>query len=147
MPSTGSVTVKLMFARNAGTPDVSNPKLRVPGQYTPAHTVTGDKGISARFTSSFAINNRGYINAQGVAVPGDVDFFNLTAWNGKNAQEGRGMADRFARMMSLGMEICCECRIKPYQSRQYDGGILVCRADGSPIMKEGFNLIVLAKDF
>ena len=147
MPSTGSVTVKFMFARNAGTPDVNNPKLRVAGQYTPAHTSADGKGVSARFTSSFAINNRGYQNAQGVAIPGDVDFFNLTAGNGKNAEEGRGMADRFARMMSLGMEICCECRIKPYQSKQYDNGILVVRPDGSPIMKEGYNFIVLAKDF
>jgi hypothetical protein len=99
--------------------------------------------VSARWTGSLAINHRGFKNPQtGQEVKVDTDYIRVTAWTGKNSA-GNGMAERFARFMSPGLELSCFCTMKPYMADQYVDNVRVCKPDGTPIQVErmGFTII------
>ncbi len=129
--------------RNAGVPLPSNPKLRTGGRYHPGFTNNKGEAISARWTGSLALNKRGYRNPEsGVVTEVDPTYIRVTAWTGKNSP-GNGMAERFARFMSIGLELAVNCVLKTYNADQYDAGVRVCRLDGTPIQVErtGFTII------
>ena len=135
--------VILRGVRNAGVPHPSNPQMRVGGRYHPAFTNAGGEAVSARWTGSLAMNKRGYRNPiTGVVTEVDPKYLRITAWTGKNSA-GNGMAERYARFMSIGLELSVNCLLKPYDADQYDAGVRVCRLDGTPIQVErmGFTII------
>jgi hypothetical protein len=53
------------------------------------------------------------------------------------------MAERYARFMSIGLELIVHAGLKPYKADQYDGGVKLVRADGTAIQVEkiGFTAI------
>ena len=143
MSNFGDILVVVRGARNAGVKHPTQPNLRVGGKYHPAHVNAAGAQVSARWTGSLGINHRGYKNPQtGQETQVPTDYIRVTAWTGKNSA-GNGMAERFARFMSVGLELSCFCTMKPYMADQYVDNVRVCKADGTPIQTErmGFTII------
>lgn len=145
MSNFGDELVILRGVRNAGVPDPRDPsgKARVPGKYHPAHRNAAGTDVSARWTGSLALNRRAFTNPQtGQKTEGATEYINVTAWTGKSSA-GNGLAERYARFMSMGLEISCFCQMRPYTIDLYDKGVRILRGDGTPIQitRMGFNII------
>lgn len=129
--------------RNAGVPHPQNTKIRIGGRYHPAHVNAQGVDVSARWTGSFAINRRGFKHpTTDVLTEVPPDFIRITAWSGK-AAAGNGLAERYSRFMSKGLEVSLNAVLRNYTVDQYDGNTRICRADGTPIQieKTGFTAI------
>ena len=140
MASISRAPVHFIAVRNAG---FTENNVQYGGIYHPAHVNAGGIAVSSRFESNFMINHKGFIDAQGQQQVSDPDVIHLTAWSGKQS-DGNGMAEKFARALSVGLEISVDANINTFESRQYDNGSLVCRADGTPITvrnKVGFVVV------
>lgn len=106
------------------------------GIYVPAHTSNGE-ARSARWEGSF------YHNIPGRDGRPDQDVVvKITAWNGRNAKPGKGLADMCAKWISMGKEICCEVDIVSYKSRIFVDGQPVINSAGVAHMepKLGFRM-------
>jgi len=132
MANLSRALVSLKCVRNAGVQHPNRDNVRVGGRYTPAHVNAKGTDVSARWDGTVTINHRGWRDAQGNPVPGRQDFIPLTAWSGKNSN-GNGLAEIFARTMSIGLEICIDASINTYDGDVYNGGVRVMKADGTPL--------------
>lgn len=106
------------------------------GVYVPAHTIGGETR-SARWEGSF------YHNIPGQEGRPDQDVVvKITAWNGRNAKPGKGLADMCAKWIAMGKEICCEVDLVSYKSRVFVDGHPVLNAAGQAHMepKLGFRM-------
>jgi hypothetical protein len=101
------------------------------GTYYPAHTKNG-KTVSARWEGNFFINRRGYTDSTtGQKVEGSSEIIRIVVWNGKNAAPGKGMADIFAKCVSVGKEISCDAKIHAFMKRLFIAGQPVTDAQGN----------------
>ena len=92
---------------------------------------------SARWEGSF------YHNIPGQDGRPDQDVVvKITAWNGRTAKPGKGMADKCAKWISMGKEICCEVDLVSYKSRIFVDGRPVINSAGQAHMepKLGFRM-------
>jgi len=112
------------------------------GIYFPAHELKGKK-ISARWEGNFFVNHLGYTDSQGVEHEPSNDLIRLTAWNGRNAAAGKGLADVFAKLIGVGKEISCDLRLNQYMKRLVLNGVPQAMQDGTPITYPGYNFTVI----
>ena len=93
---------------------------RFSGNYIPAHTKNG-KNNSGRFDFTLVMNKNTYYDTNGVLITPKPIYYNISAWNGKNAVPGRGMADILAKALSIGKEVkYIRTEIVPYDRRVFD---------------------------
>jgi len=125
------------------------------GIYFPGFTKPGGQIVQARWEGNFFINTFGNKkNADGTdmidhatqqPVPRDNKVVRLTAWNGRNAQPGKGLADLMARCISPGKSLSAACELNPYEANVRDRvtGVVMQYSDGSPVTtpRMGFTVI------
>lgn len=111
------------------------------GIYYPAHMKNG-KAVSARWEGNVALNGKPYINAEGTKVEGRATFMRLVVWNGKNVAAGKGLADTFAKCVSVGKEISCNVRIESFDKRIFiNGQPITDPATGNVLTTQSHNFI------
>lgn len=110
------------------------------GIYYPAHSKNG-KPVSARWEGNIAMNGKGYTDSNGQSQEGETTFIKLVVWNGKNAQAGKGLADTFAKCISVGKELGANCRLRSYQKRMFHNGQPLCDPQGNVIMIDSICLV------
>lgn len=113
------VTVNAMMLRNAGANIAggNNPQqtgISLGGLYTPACTLNG-KPNSAKWEGNFY--HQLPPRQDGTEVKPVI--LRVTAWNSRNAPAGKGLADRCAKYISAGKQICCELEITQFMSRVF----------------------------
>lgn len=102
------------------------------GVYYPAHSKNG-KAVSARWEGNFALNSRSYIDSQGETQEGKRTFMRMVVWNSKNAASGKGLADVFAKCISVGKELSCNYKIESFDKRMF--------VDGQPLLDAAGNAV------
>jgi hypothetical protein len=122
----------LFGVRAAGRKDNQSGKT-FGGLYIPGYTNSAGVPVSARWTGNFFLNGAPWTNAQGQQQEGRRDVLSLTAWNGKNSANGRGMADLFAKIISPGLEISVDVEPMNYDGIVYYNGQPVTAPDGTVI--------------
>ena len=141
MPNFTNALVILGCARNAGVRHPRNENLKVGGHYHPAYTKTNGKDVAARWTGQFAINHKSYRDAAGNPIEVLADYIRVTAWSAKG--NPNGLAESYARSMSIGMELNVNCGMKPFKSDIYEANVRLVKADGTPVQVEkmGFTVV------
>lgn len=109
------------------------------GIYYPKHMRQDNRIVPARWEGSFFINNMYYTDPNsGERREGRKDIIRICAWNGNNAQPGRGLADLFAKSMSPGKELSGEFDMRTYDRKVYlSNGQMVTEPDGTPVTIPG----------
>lgn len=103
------------------------------GIYYPAHTKNG-KFVPARFEANFFLNKRGWTNDAGAKQEGKSDVIRIVVWNSKKAAPGKGRADHFAKIISVGKELTAECELNTFLKRIFlNGNVVVNPATNQPI--------------
>jgi hypothetical protein len=112
--------------------------VQVGGVYHPAK----DADSQARWESILMVNEYGPKQADGTRPTYTQSYF-VTAWNSKNAQPGRGLADMFARHGSVGKSLF----YAKLTRRQFDANVTVdgkaiIKADGTPAKQSRENYVL-----
>ena len=110
------------------------------GIYYPAYMKNG-LPKPARWEGNIALNGKPYYNAAGEKVDGKATFMRLVVWNGKNVEVGRGLADTFAKCVSVGKEISCNVRIESFDKRIFLNGQPILDAQGNAVTHQAHNFI------
>jgi hypothetical protein len=102
------------------------------GVYYPKHQKENGAVISARFETSCYVNHMNYTDPKtNQRVPGRRDVIRIVAWNGQNAQPGRGLADIFAKAITPGKELSAKMDMRTYSRKVYlSNGHRVLEIDG-----------------
>lgn len=125
------------------------------GVYFPSFQKPGGQIVQARWEGNFFINSFGFKrDAQGntqldpatqQAIPRDNKVIRLTAWNGRNAEPGKGLADLMAKCISVGKQFSASANINIYEAnvRDRQTGAVLQYTDGSPITtpRIGFTIV------
>lgn len=109
------------------------------GIYYPAHNKNG-RSNSARWEGNVALNGKPYTDAQGVKQEGKTTFLRLVVWNGKNSPSG--LADTFAKCVSVGKELTCNVRIESFEKRLFINGQALLDPQGNAITHQAINFIL-----
>ena len=108
------------------------------GTYFPEHMKNG-KRVSARWEGNCFVNHLGYTDDNGVYHEPSNDMVRIVAWNGKNSTPGRGLADIFAKIASVGKEFSASLRMRQFQKRLIINDVPMTDAQGQPITYTGYN--------
>lgn len=111
------------------------------GIYFPEHVKDG-KTVNARWEGNCIINHLAYTDSQGVLHEPSNDSIRVVAWNSRNSAAGKGLADIFAKIVSVGKEFSCSLRINQYMKRLIINGVPLADSQGQPIMYPGYNWVV-----
>jgi hypothetical protein len=131
MANVSVAVATLMGIRSAGSKDSQG--IAHGGIYYPAHTKNG-KSVSARWEGNFIANGKAWTDAAGNQQEGRRNVIRLVVWNSKNSAPGKGMADVFAKYVSVGKEISCQADIETFMKRVFENGQpLVSPTTGQPI--------------
>ena len=139
MSNIANQTTVITNARAVGSVDPST-QIRHGGIYYPAHMKNGVPK-SARWEGMIALNSKPYTNNAGANMEGRKTFMRLVVWNGKNCVAGKGLADIFAKCVSVGKEISCNVRIESFDKRIFINGQPVLDAQGNTITTQAHNFI------
>lgn len=109
------------------------------GVYYPRFRKQNGVIVPARWEGSFYKNNMYWSDPQtGERREGRKDIIRICAWNGNNAQKGRGLADLFAKAISPGKELSGVFEMRTYDRKVYlQNGHQVMESDGSPLIIPG----------
>ncbi len=109
------------------------------GIYYPKHKKADGSIVSARWEASFYVNHMGYTDrTTGQKQKGRSDIIRVVAWNGKDAQPGRGLADLMAKAITPGKELSGVLDMRTYSRKIYlKNGQMVVEADGTPLEISG----------
>ncbi len=110
------------------------------GIYYPAHTKNGDL-VRGRWESLVAANKRPYTDKNGNKKESKPVIMRLVVWNGKNAAEGEGLADTFAKCVSVGKSLSCNVRISSFDKRMFVDGQPLTDSKGNAVTYLGYNFI------
>jgi len=138
MANIASQTTVLTNVRATGSKNAAGEQFG--GIYYPAHTKNG-KNVSARWEGNIALNGKPYTNAAGERVEGKTTYMRLIVWNGKNSAAGKGLADVFAKSVSIGKEISCNVRIESFDKRLFINGQPMLKQDGSVVTYMAHNFV------
>ena len=116
-------------------------RLAGPGTYHPAHIKADGTLVNARWVGRFFMNDF-YFDANNVRQESSC-VISVTAWNGRNAPAGKGLADRMAKYCAPGKEIAVAlARINVFEGRVFQPAVQgqvsqpYTHPDGSLIMVE-----------
>lgn len=127
--------------RAAGSKDQTT-GLVLGGIYFPEHIKADGTRVSARWEGQFFVNQLGYTDSEGAFhEPKNVPI-RITAWNGKNATTGKGLADTFAKCVSVGKELCAVLRMDYFQKRLFIQGVAQTDHLGQPIKVGSYGWLI-----
>lgn len=138
MANIATQTTTLVNVRAVGSKNKAGEQFG--GIYYPAHTKNG-RGVSARWEGNVALNGKPYTDRQGAKQKGKSIFLRLVVWNGKNAPAGKGLADTFAKCVSVGKELSCNVRIESFEKRLFINGQAMLDSQGNAIMHQAINFV------
>ena len=132
MANVSALHVNVVNARAAGSKD---PKSGVifGGIYFPDHRTREGKILPAHWEGNVFINHLGYTDREGNYVEPSNDLIRITAWNGRNSAPGKGLADLFAKIVSVGKEFSCSLTMKQFMKRLFINNQPMADAQGNPI--------------
>ena len=128
MANNSSEHINFVNLRAAGTKDHAT-GIVYGGNYFPEHSRNG-KIINARWEGKCFINRMGYTDANNVYHEPKNDVVQIVAWNGRNSAPGKGLADMFAKIASVGKEFSCDLRLNTYQKRLFVNNQPIADAQG-----------------
>ena len=112
------------------------------GIYFPDHRTREGKILPAHWEGNVFINHLGYTDSQGNYVEPSNDLIRVTAWNGRNSAPGKGLADLFAKIVSVGKEFSCSLTLKQYNKRLFINNTPMADQNGQPITYPSYNWTV-----
>jgi hypothetical protein len=119
--STGMDTISFAGLRAAGHKDTKT-GLTGGGLYYPSTSKNG-KIIPARWEGNFFLNRRGYTDQTShEKIEGKSELVRIVVWNSKNTKPGKGMADIFSKIISVGKELDVQCEINTFNKRIFING-------------------------
>jgi len=127
--------------RAAGSKDITT-GLTLGGIYFPEHTTAAGKHVNAKWEGQFFINQLGYTDGEGVEQPGKNVPIRITFWNGKNAKDGKGLADIAAKCVSVGKELSAAFRMDHFEKRLFLNGIPQVDNLGQPIKIPSYGFLI-----
>ena len=138
MANVSALHVNVVNARAAGSKD---PKSGVifGGIYFPDHRTREGKILPAHWEGNVFINHLGYTDSEGNYVEPSNDLIRITAWNGRNSAPGKGLADLFAKIVSVGKEFSCSLTMKQFMKRLFINNQPMADAQGNPITYPSYN--------
>ncbi len=136
MANTSSLIITAINIRSAGSKDPASGD-RLGGIYYPESTKNGKK-ISAHWEAICIVNHLGYTDEQGVYHEPSNLPLRVTAWNSRNAATGKGLADIFAKCVSVGKEFSASLRLRSYLKRHYVEGVPQVDHKGNPTMVQAY---------
>jgi hypothetical protein len=92
------------------------------GEYFPKHTRPDGSVVNARWVGNFFLNRAPYTDGEGNRHEGSNTVLTLTAWNGNNAADGKGLADFCAKYVSPGRAISCDVDVRNFNKRLFHNG-------------------------
>ena len=143
MANNSSEHINFVNLRAAGTKDHAT-GIIYGGNYFPEHSRNG-KIINARWEGKCFINRMGYTDANNVYHEPKNDVVQIVAWNGRNSAPGKGLADMFAKIVSVGKEFSCDLRLNTYQKRLFVNNQPIADAQGQPVTYLATDFIVDGK--
>ena len=143
MANNSSEHINFVNLRAAGTKDHAT-GIVYGGNYFPEHSRNG-KIINARWEGKCFINRMGYTDANNVYHEPKNDVVQIVAWNGRNSAPGKGLADMFAKIASVGKEFSCDLRLNTYQKRLFVNNQPIADAQGQPVTYLATDFIVDGK--
>ena len=143
MANNSSEHINFVNLRAAGTKDHAT-GIVYGGNYFPEHSRNG-KIINARWEGKCFINRMGYTDANNVYHEPKNDVVQIVAWNGRNSAPGKGLADMFAKIVSVGKEFSCDLRLNTYQKRLFVNNQPIADAQGQPVTYLATDFIVDGK--
>ncbi len=133
MANQSAMHTNVVNVRAAGSKDDAT-GLRLGGIYFPEHIKKDNKRVSAHWEGQFFVNQLGWTDAEGVFHEPKNLPIRITAWNGRNATDGKGLADIFAKCVSVGKELSAVLRIDYYQKRLFISNVAQTDHTGQPIL-------------
>lgn len=143
MANNSSEHINFVNLRAAGTKDHAT-GIIYGGNYFPEHSRNG-KITNARWEGKCFINRMGYTDANNVYHEPKNDVVQIVAWNGRNSAPGKGLADMFAKIVSVGKEFSCDLRLNTYQKRLFVNNQPIADAQGQPVTYLATDFIVDGK--
>lgn len=140
MSSIGAINVVGTNLRVAGTKD-QRTGVQYGGSYFPAYVKNG-KPVSARWEGNCYANKAGYTDSEGNWHEGNNVMLRIVAWNGRNAADGKGLADIFAKCASLGKEFSAGLVMNNFDKRLMINGQPIVDAQGNQITYPGYSFAV-----
>ncbi len=132
MSNTSSLIITAINIRSAGSLDTRTNE-RHGGIYYPEST-KNNKKISAHWEAICMVNHLGYTDEQGVYhEPANIPL-RITAWNSRTAAPGKGLADIFAKCVSVGKEFSASLRLRSFLKRHYVDRVPQVDHKGNPTM-------------
>jgi hypothetical protein len=141
MANQSSFHQNVVNVRAAGSKDQST-GLVLGGIYFPEHITKEGKQVSAHWEGQFFINQLGWTDAEGVFHEPKNIPIRITAWNGKNAAAGKGLADVFAKCVSVGKELSAALRIDYYMKTLYINNVAQTDHLGQPIKIPAYGWLI-----
>ena len=127
--------------RAAGSKDAAS-GLQLGGIYFPEHMNATGKRVNAHWEGQFFVNQLGYTDSEGVFHEPKNLPVRITAWNGRNAKDGKGLADIFAKCVSVGKELSAVLRMDHYQKRLYISNVPQTDHNGQPILIPAYGFLI-----
>ena len=140
MANVSALHTNAVNIRAAGTKDQATGFV-YGGTFFPEHSKNG-KVTNARWEGNCFINHMGYTDGQGVFHEPANDMIRVVAWNGRNSAPGKGLADIFAKIVSVGKEFSCALRLSTYQKRLMINNQPMADSQGQHILYPAINFIV-----
>ena len=143
MANNSSEHINFVNLRAAGTKDHAT-GIIYGGIFFPELSRNG-KITNARWEGKCFINRMGYTDANNVYHEPKNDVVQIVAWNGRNSAPGKGLADMFAKIVSVGKEFSCDLRLNTYQKRLFVNNQPIADAQGQPVTYLATDFIVDGK--
>jgi len=112
------------------------------GVYYPPHVKNG-KTVNARWEGIMFLNRRDYTDANNQHHEGKSETIRIVVWNSPNAAPGKGLADVFAKCISVGKEISCALDINTFDKRLFVNGQPVTDPQGNALTYPAVNFKVV----
>lgn len=141
MANQSSFHQNVVNVRAAGSKDAAT-GLVLGGIYYPKHITKEGKTVNAHWEGQFFVNELGYTDNEGVFHEPNNMPIRITAWNGKQAADGKGLADVFAKCVSVGKELSAALRMDYYMKRLFINNVAQTDHTGQPIKVPAYGWLI-----
>lgn len=141
MANQSAMHTNVVNVRAAGSKDAAS-GLQLGGIYYPEHIKADGKRVSAHWEGQFFVNQLGWTDSEGNFHDPKNLPIRITAWNSKNAADGKGLADIFAKCVSVGKELSAVLRIDFFQKRLFINNVPQTDHTGNPITYPAYGWLI-----
>lgn len=139
MSTIATQTTSLVSVRAAGSKNLAGEQFG--GVYYPPHVKNG-LAVSGRWEGNVALNGKPYTDSQGQPKKAQTIYLRMVVWNSKNSEAGKGLADTFAKCVSVGKELSCNVRIESFEKRLFINGQAILDQQGNAITHPAINFVL-----